>query len=282
MVFYLTFRHFTCNILLEVVMEKKQNVDVHEPIHISKILQDNYKWILAVLTFVGVLFLSFLKFVIFTKSKHYFSHYGLSIEFYQFEAKRLIYETAYSIILLLAIYIAAVSIYDVYVQLKQKKVDWCSLASFTVLNILAIFLITENFMNISYLLWFLILSMIECLIIILFRPIFKKIFKDIKSEEDVTYSFKEAIRDFFKFSFTSFTILLLGFLSFNFENIHPQKEYRIINENQVILYTANDYYLTLNCDVVGEDLIIYKGTETKISADRVQSKLQQYRNVYLK
>ncbi len=60
------------------------------------------------------------------------------------------------------------------------------------------------------------------------------------------------------------------------------KEYRIINNDKVIVYTTNDYYLILDCEIRNNELIIYKGKQTKINNENVISKLISFDEIKLK
>lgn len=74
-----------------------------------------------------------------------------------------------------------------------------------------------------------------------------------------------------------FLILILLFSNaFSFIN---NKEFRIINENKVVVYTTRDYYLLFNCKIINNEIKIYKGTQTKIDNINVESKLSVFKSV---
>ena len=60
------------------------------------------------------------------------------------------------------------------------------------------------------------------------------------------------------------------------------KSYRIINDDKVIVYITNDYYLTLDCEIKDNKITIYKGRQTKINNENVVSELINFDEVKLK
>lgn len=60
------------------------------------------------------------------------------------------------------------------------------------------------------------------------------------------------------------------------------KNYRIINNNKVIVYSNSDYYLTLDCEIEDNKLIMYKGKQNKISTEDVYSELIEFDEVIIK
>ena len=65
-------------------------------------------------------------------------------------------------------------------------------------------------------------------------------------------------------------------------NLELLKQYRIINDNKVIVYSNNDYYITLDCDIMNNELIIYKGHQEKINNTNVYSISKKFDKVTIK
>lgn len=65
-------------------------------------------------------------------------------------------------------------------------------------------------------------------------------------------------------------------------NSNYQKQYRVIGDNRVIVYSTNDYYITLDCSINNNELIIYKGSQEKIENNNVKSKLTKFNKVEIK
>lgn len=57
------------------------------------------------------------------------------------------------------------------------------------------------------------------------------------------------------------------------------KTYRIIDNNKVIVYTTENYYLTLNCEIENNVLVIYQGSQTKIDNKDIESKLIKFKDI---
>ena len=52
--------------------------------------------------------------------------------------------------------------------------------------------------------------------------------------------------------------------------------------NKVIVYSTTDYYLTLDCDIDNNELIIYKGSQEKIDNNNIKSQLTKFNKVEIK
>ncbi len=77
-------------------------------------------------------------------------------------------------------------------------------------------------------------------------------------------------------------LLIFTFLLSYDSQIVMNKSYRIINDDKVIVYATNDYYLTLDCEIKDNKITIYKGKQTKISNENVVSELINFDEVKLK
>jgi len=65
-------------------------------------------------------------------------------------------------------------------------------------------------------------------------------------------------------------------------NLSLKNQYRIIDENKAIVYTSNDYYLTLKCEIIENKLVLYKGAQTKINNIGIYSELKEFEEVEIK
>ena len=57
------------------------------------------------------------------------------------------------------------------------------------------------------------------------------------------------------------------------------KTYRIVDNDKVIVYATENYYLTLNCEIENNVLIIYQGSQTKIDNKDIESKLIKFKDI---
>ena len=87
---------------------------------ILKFLQDNYGWIVAVITGLTVATSFVLRFIKYMYSNFYFSYYGLSYELFNSNELGFLYNFGFSILILLCF----VSLMYCYMQLFNKK-DEC-------------------------------------------------------------------------------------------------------------------------------------------------------------
>ena len=65
-------------------------------------------------------------------------------------------------------------------------------------------------------------------------------------------------------------------------NLAYQKQYRIINDNKVIVYSTNNYYITLDCEINDNQLTIYKGSQEKIENNNIKSQLTKFNKAEIK
>lgn len=65
-------------------------------------------------------------------------------------------------------------------------------------------------------------------------------------------------------------------------NLTYQKQYRIIDENKVVVYSTNDYFITLNCEISNNELVIYKGSQEKMENNNIKSQLTKFDKVEVK
>lgn len=77
-------------------------------------------------------------------------------------------------------------------------------------------------------------------------------------------------------------LLIFLFLTSYGLNIAMNKSYRIIDNDKVIAYATNDYYLVLDCEIKDNKLTIYKGKQAKINNENIVSELINFDEVNLK
>lgn len=79
-------------------------------------------------------------------------------------------------------------------------------------------------------------------------------------------------------------LLIISYLLCLTWDIQFVKEYRIIENNKVIISTNINYYLTLDCEIDENNnkLIIHKGTQEKIENNSVKSQLKKFDKVEMK
>lgn len=77
---------------------KKDIKPEQENIKFTEIIQKNYAWIIAGLTFLGVIVSNVLKFIEFITGQTYFLYFGIDHNLYNYSDKNFIYELCLSII----------------------------------------------------------------------------------------------------------------------------------------------------------------------------------------
>lgn len=250
-----------------------------QPISISSFLKDHWLWIFSTLTFIGVLLSNFIKLIDFIKNKCYFEKYGLNIRFYQYEEKGLLYEAAYSILIFLTIIIAILCIYKIQKRKDKGPKIIPIFLYFLILNVLIVVATIRSIVPLTILIGLIVMIPVEYFVLSIHQKLEKN--EDKEFEENTNDHIKEDLIKSAILLYSGIIVMILAvsicpviISSFN-------TEYKMI-DHKAIVYTTKDYYLTLDSEVVGDTLVIYKGTETKISTENIQSKLVQYKKILIK
>lgn len=244
---------------------------------ILNFLQDNYGWIVAVITGLTVATSFVLRFIKYIYSSYYFNYYGLSYELFNSNELSFLYNFGFSILILLCF----VSLMYCYMQLfnvKKMKVKVKTIL-FNIFLIIISNIIVVYSTNIKYSIWQFILNVV---ILIIFEIIMVIIFSRTNEKENSKKNDTNDLLNSLKILPFYLILLIFTFLLSYSSQIVMNKSYRIINDDKVIVYTTNDYYLTLDCEIKDNKLTIYKGKQTKISNENVVSELINFDEVKLK
>lgn len=240
-------------------------------------LEKNYGWMVATITGLTVATSFVLRFIKYIYSSYYFNYYGLSYELFNSNELSFLYNFAFSILILLCLG----SLMYCYMQLFNQKEMNVKIGTiiFNIILIIASNIIVALSLNNKYSLCQFILNFFTLIIIEIVMSII--FFKMDKKERNKKYNMNDLPNTLKIVPFYIFLLLFSFLLSYG-SQIVMNKSYRIINDNKVIVYTTNDYYLTLDCEIKDNKLIIYKGKQTKISNENVVSELINFDEVKLK
>ena len=237
---------------------------------IFKFMQKNYGWIVAVITGISVATSFILRFIKYMYSSFYFSYYGLSYELFNSNELGFLYNFGFSILILLC-YVSLMYCYIQLFNVKKMKVKVKTI----LFNIFLI--IISNI--IKYSIWQFILNVV---FLIIFEIIIVIIFSRTNEKENSKKNDTNDLLNSLKILPFYLILLIFTFLLSYGSQIVMNKSYRIINDGKVIVYTTNDYYLTLDCEIKDNKITIYKGKQTKISNENVVSELINFDEVKLK
>ena len=242
---------------------------------IFKFMQKNYGWIVAVITGISVATSFILRFIKYMYSIYYFSYYGLSYELFNSNELGFLYNFGFSILVLLCFG----SLMYCYIQLfnikKMKlKTILCNIFLILISNIIIV-----ASTNVKYSIWQYILNVVGLIIVEIIASIV--FFKMDKKEGNKTYE-ENNLPNVLKIIPFYLILLIFSFLTSYGLNIAMNKSYRIIDNDKVIAYATNDYYLTLDCEIKDNKLTIYKGKQTKINNENIVSELINFDEVNLK
>lgn len=244
---------------------------------IFKFMQKNYGWIVAVITGLTVATSFILRFMKYIYSSFYFSYYGVSYELFNLNELGFLYNFGFSILMLLCFG----SLMYCYMQLFNKKemnvkirTIIFNITLIIASNIIVVFSLNNKYSLCQFILNFFTLIITETIMSVIF-------FKMDKKARNKKYNMNDLPNTLKIVPFYIFLLLFSLLLSYG-SQIVMNKSYRIINDNKVIVYTTNDYYLTLDCEIKDNKLTIYKGKQTKISNENVVSELINFDEVKLK
>ena len=244
---------------------------------IFEFLQKNYAWMVAAITGISVATSFILRFIKYMYSIYYFSYYGLSYELFNNNELGFLYNFGFSILVLLCFG----SLMYCYIQLfnvKKKKVKVKNiLFNIFLILILNTFVVAST--SIKLLLWQFILNVVFLIVVeILISYIF---FKMDKKEKNKSYEINDLPNNLKVIPFYLILLIFSFLMSFGL-NIATNKSYRIIDNDKVIVYTTNYYYLVLDCEIKDNTLTIYKGKQAKIGNENMVSELINFDEVNLK
>ena len=238
-------------------------------------LQKNYGWIVAGITGVTIVTSFILRFMKYMYSTFYFSYYGLSYGLFNGDELNILYNFAFSILTLFcfgALMFCYIQLFNCEnIKFRTKLFD-----SFLIIisNIIMIVSTNSKYSIFQFSLNVFLLIVMEIFMVKIFiRAVNKE--KNRKNDKNDFVNTLKII------PFYLFLIVFFSLINYGFE-IKMNKEYRIINNDKVIVYTTNDYYLTLDCEIKNNELIIYKGKQTKINNENVLSELINFDEIKLK
>lgn len=269
-------------------MEEKNKMQEQNENIIFKFARENYGWIAAVTTLLGVIFSAAFKFIDYFQYSTYCLYYGLDIQYYHFNDKSFILEIGWSLLLMWAMY----SLLYCFKHLKEgrRAKKYKTITSDIIIILctnLLITLIVSIAANLN--IW---VSIIVFIVLIFTEWIISKLlFWNLKKDDEkIQESSYDEIKDDMKNSFKIFPFIILIYmimvLVLNFYTYITDDEYRIVyeqEETKVIMHSEEDYYITLKCEIIDDEkIIIYKGTQEKISNTEIATYIITFDKVELK
>ena len=257
--------------------EKQKNEQEKEKNSIIKIIQNHYAWIIAVLTFFAVIVSNILKFIEFITSQAYFLYFGIDHNLYNYSDKNFIYELCLSIIFILAFFSVFYCFKQIKDNVKKKKIlKWENVMNIILIiaSNLYITITTPEQLNLK-----------SIVITVIFLIIFEFIMSLIYFKKEKKSTEKKVRSDLINYiKVLPFIIIFLIIMQYarTYMNLSYQKQYRIISDDKVIVYSTNNYYITLDCEINDNQLTIYKGNQEKIENSNIKSQLTKFNKVEIK
>jgi len=240
-------------------------------------LQKNYGWIVAIITGISICTSFVLRFIKYVYSVLYFNYYGISYGLFNNGELGILYNFCISILLMLCFYSLIYCYKQLYDMFKNREKNKNIIINMFLILISNLFIIFSAGVKISF--WQFILNNLVLIIIeVVVMIIFAKMIKKQKEEDENPKSFFNYLK-----VLPFYLILLILLFSTNYlYSVMKNKSYNIINDNKVIVYTTNDYYVILDCDIKDNELTIYKGNQMKVNNENVESKLINFDKVKIK
>ena len=255
--------------------KNRTKVDIDDRVSITNLIRENYAWVIAILSLMGIIGSYIFKFHEYIVSFQYFSYFGIDHSLYSYYDNNFLYNIIFSLILIFAVVSTFYCFKQIRDNIKKRKIIkfenifnvlWIFLSNFFV-----VFTVDTSIFSFSFLFLILTLFILECLWS-------KVIFKEIKDDQKKDYK----IVDLFKIA----PIIILTIILFYSLNtvivLTSRKEYRIINDNKVIVYATIDYYITLDCYIKDNEITINRGSQEKIGSNNVKSQLIKFNKVNIK
>lgn len=247
---------------------------------IVNVIKENYGWVIAVITVIGIVILNIFRFVEYINALFYFNYYGIDINLYKYYDQNFLYSLCLSIIFIIAFVFLLYCFKQIVDNIKNKKY----ICKQNFINILLIILsnmylvistVTQQMNLLSYIVSFIIFIITEIILSIL-------VFKKLPVDNNQVINKKEIIIETFK-KLSFFIILLIISIGIRTYSVLALKNnYRVIKNEKIIVYSTIDYYITLDCETKDDELTIYKGTQEKIDTENVYSKLNKYNKIIIK
>lgn len=251
--------------------EKKDELFFEKPIDF---INKYYKLFIACGSALCIVVLYILRFFEYITASYYFSYYGLNIGLYKYNDQGFIYSLCVSVIILIAFTSIILSSNDLVKKLKynvNKKII-SELLLLIFYNFVLSFVFFKFVNWYSFTIYNIALLLIELLLSFFFFRNDDTLGKD---------EAKDKLKKYIK-SFPFFIIILLMLYGGRiFSKINLIKNYNLIGNDKVVIYTNNDYYITLDCEIVDDNLIIYKGKQTKIDNKDVYTVSKTFEKVEL-
>ena len=260
-------------------MENEKNKEQKKEGLSLKLIKQNYAWVIAVVTAIGVLSINIFKFLEFIMALFYFDFYDLSLGLYKYTDQSIIYMLFICIFIGILFYRVLYSMYLLRKNFKFSiaffKAYDLELSEIAIFNFLIAGIYGIKYGFLSFILFFVVFVILEFIgSIILFR---NKDFSKLK-EINLKYLFLSFLRIL---PLAACYMIISTALVLNL-SLNRVKDYRIINDDKAIVYSNNDYYLTLDCKIEDDKLIMYKGKQNKINTEDVYSELIEFDEVVFK
>lgn len=254
-------------------------------------INKNYGWIIGVGTIFIALITGIFKVIEYLQVNTYFNFYRIDYNFY--ESKNIgVFNTIFSNVIIFMLVLSGIlSIYylkkersifksatinttkktRIKRKMKYYKENIYIILCLILTNAILIYYTLSELSLISFILDFFTLFATECIFVIIIN-------KE-NSVKNTTNNLKRELERSLIFLPILIFIIIICFTLSDTLIAYTKKNYRLIDENKVIVYTNENYYIVLNCKIEGNNLIIYRGTQQKIENNLISTELTKFEKI---
>lgn len=251
---------------------KKDEVLIEKPIDI---INKYYKLFITCSSALCIVILYILRFFEYITARYYFSYYGLNIGLYRFNDQGFIYSLCISIIFLVAFFSILLSANSLVKKMNTK-------VNKKIIKELLWLLFFNAFLSFTYFKFIDIYSFSLFNIILLIVELVTSYLLFKNNDEITKDEAKEKLKKYFKSLPFLIILIIILYGGKTFSQLKLNKTYNIIGDRKVVVYSNNDYYITLDCDIKDNNLTIYKGRQEKINNKNVYTVSKTFEKVELK
>lgn len=237
----------------------------------SELLKEHHTWVYPILGSLFIIASIVIKVIESLCYKTISNYYGVDFSLVV-SNENIFYYGALGILLTIII---SVTLVNIIYRVENKKVQISSLCLSIIGNLIILYLLNNKF-NFLFLFVGIGLSIFEYVfyfVLISFDPFIAK--KTVNLEKDMKF---ELIFIAIIIAILCFGISAVNLTKYSLTNNH---EYRFITDSQVIVYSNQDYYITLNCKIEEDRLLIYKGSQLKVSNQDINTYIQDFSDVQI-
>lgn len=236
------------------------------------------------------LVIAFAELIIISREKNIFNYWNLDFTFYKFEIIKELSALFLQVIQLIIDIAFMLLLYTIYDKSDKPKFCFKTLHRYVVFflkhgGICAVLSCTLSVINLFFnfsfslcleMLIYIVAKFIIYLLIILF---YQKTFNTIKNDFQMAKKKKKEGKLMVTVDLTVIILVSTIMLTCSPSETYLKTNFKIINNNQVLLYNTVDYAIVAKCEIEEEKIIIYTNSQEKLSSDNLKTYSKTFNKV---